>query len=61
MQAAKKFRDRRRRHKHWLVTITYCDLETFGRVYSDIGKAKRFAARQTKSPVVKRASIANVG
>lgn len=49
--------DRRRKHHHWLVTITYSDKESFGRVYIDHEKAKKFAARQKKSPVVKRTRI----
>jgi hypothetical protein len=39
------------------VTVTYSDNETFGRVYSDREKAKKFAARQKKSPVVKKTRI----
>jgi hypothetical protein len=56
----KKFEDRRRKHEHWLVTITYSDGETFGRVYTDIDKAKRFAARQKRSPLVKKTSVVRV-
>jgi hypothetical protein len=44
--------DRRRRHPHWLVTIIYKDNEEFSRIYIDIEKAKKFAKRQKKSPVV---------
>jgi hypothetical protein len=45
-------RDDRRRHSHFQVTITYFDRQVFGRVYTNLGKAERFAARQEKSPVV---------
>ncbi len=54
-QSGKK--DERRRHHHWLVTITYWDKEFFGRVYLDQAKAEKFAARQKKSPVVKGAHV----
>jgi hypothetical protein len=49
--------DRRRKHNHWLVTVTYSDDESFGRVYIDRERAEKFAARQKKSPVVKRTRI----
>jgi hypothetical protein len=49
--------DKRRKHHHWLVTVTYSGNEQFGRVYSDFEKAKRFAARQKKSPVVESVQI----
>ena len=49
--------DRRRKHHHWLVTVTYADNESFGRVYIDRVRAEKFAARQKKSPVVKRTRI----
>ncbi len=50
-------KDRRRRHKHWLVTIVYNDKEEFSRVYLDEEKAKKFVKRQKKSPVVSGARI----
>ena len=49
--------DKRRKHRHWLVTVFYADGERFGRVYTDKGKATRFADRQRKSPVVKSARV----
>jgi hypothetical protein len=49
--------DKRRKHRHWLVTVFYADGERFGRVYTDKGKATRFADRQKKSPVVKSARV----
>ncbi len=52
--------DKRRKHHHWLVTIAYADGEKFGRVYTDKGKATRFAERQRRSPVVKSARITQV-
>jgi len=50
-------KDKRRRHHHWMVTVTYKDGEKFGRVYIDEEKARRFAERQKKSPVVKSAKV----
>jgi hypothetical protein len=50
-------KDQRRKHHHWLVTVTYPDGETFGRVYIDRTKAEKFAERQKKSPVVKKTRI----
>ncbi len=52
--------DRRRKHHHWLVTVSYADGETFGRVYTDKDKASRFAERQRRSPVVKAARVSQV-
>ena len=50
-------KDRRRKHHHFLVTVFYADGEKFGRVYTDKGKADRFAERQRRSPIVKSARI----
>ena len=50
-------KDKRRKHHHWMVTVMYKDGEKFGRVYIDHDKAKRFAERQKKSPVVKSAKV----
>ena len=50
-------KDRRRKHHHWLATIQYHDGEKFARVYIDRDKAKRFAARQKKSPIVARTRV----
>jgi hypothetical protein len=55
-----KFRDRRRKHNHWKVSVYYQDGEIFARVYIDRGRAERFAARQKKSPVVKATRITEV-
>lgn len=52
--------DRRRKHHHFLVTITYTDGEHFGRVYTDSSKARKFADRQKKSPAVKSARVKKV-
>ena len=49
--------DRRRKHHHWLVTVTYSDSESFARVYIDRERAEKFAARQKKSPIVKKTRI----
>jgi hypothetical protein len=53
-------KDRRRRHHHFLVTVSYADGESFGRVYTDKEKATRFADRQRRSPVVKSARVNQV-
>jgi hypothetical protein len=49
--------DRRRKHHHWQVTLTYSDGETFGRVYIDRKTAKKVAVRQKKSPLEKKTRI----
>jgi hypothetical protein len=54
-------KDRRRKHRHWQVTVFYKDGERFARVYTDREKASRFAERQRKSPVVKTARVLQVG
>ena len=53
-------RDRRRKHRHWQVTVYYHDGEKFARVYIDRERASRFADRQKKSPVVKSTRIMEV-
>jgi hypothetical protein len=53
-------KDKRRKHKHWQVTVFYKDGERFARVYTDRSKASRFAERQRKSPVVKTARVLQV-
>ena len=50
-------KDRRRKHKHWQVTVFYRDGEKFARVYTDRKKASAFAVRQKRSPVVKTARV----
>lgn len=49
--------DKRRRHHHWMVKIFYSDNDFFSRVYTDEEKARKFAARQKKSPLVKSTLI----
>lgn len=53
-------RDRRRKHRHWQVTVYYHDGEKFARVYIDRERAESFAERQKRSPVVKRTRILEV-
>ncbi len=53
-------RDKRRKHRHWQVTVYYHDGEKFARVYTDREKASRFAERQKKSPVVRATRILEV-
>jgi hypothetical protein len=50
-------KDKRRKHRHWRVTVTYRDGEKFARVYTDRVKAGKFAERQRKSPVFKTARV----
>ena len=54
-------KDKRRKHKHWQVTVFYKDSERFARVYTDRAKATKFAERQRKSPVVKSARVLQLG
>ena len=53
-------KDRRRKHRHWQVTVYYHDGEKFARVYIDRDRAERFAERQKKSPIVKSTRIMEV-
>jgi hypothetical protein len=53
-------KDRRRKHRHWQVTVYYHDGEKFARVYIDRERANRFAERQKKSPVVRSTRILEV-
>jgi len=52
--------DRRRKHRHWQVTVYYRYSEKFARIYTDRGRATRFAERQKKSPVVRSARVRQV-
>lgn len=53
-------KDKRRKHRHWQVTVYYHDGEKFARVYTDRAKAAKFAERQKKSPVVKATRVMQV-
>ncbi len=53
-------RDKRRKHRHYQVTVFYADGEKFARVYTDKVKAVKFAERQRKSPVVKLARVTQI-
>jgi len=53
-------KDKRRKHRHYRVTVLYRDGEKFARVYTDRVKATNFAERQKKSPVVKATRIVEV-
>ena len=59
-KSSRPSRDRRRKHRHWQVTVYYHDGEKFARVYIDRERAERFAERQKKSPVVKTTRILEV-
>ncbi len=54
-------KDKRRKHRHWQVTVFYRDGERFARVYTDRAKATSFAERQKRSPVVKTTRVVQVG
>ena len=49
--------DKRRKHHHWVATLFYADGGKFERVYLDREKARRFAERQKKSPLVLKARV----
>jgi hypothetical protein len=53
-------KDKRRKHHHFEAKIFYEDGEVFARRYTDREKARAFADRQRKSPVVKLARIIQV-
>jgi len=54
-------KDKRRKHRHYRVTVIYRDGEKFARVYTDRDKAMSFAERQKKSAVVKETRVLEVG
>jgi hypothetical protein len=56
----KPHKNGRRKHHNWRVTVDYGDGETFARVYIDLERARRFAERQKKSPIVKRTRITQI-
>ena len=61
MNAPRKLgKDKRRKHHHFEVRIFYEDGEVFARMYTDEEKAKRFAERQRKSPVVKLVRVTQI-
>jgi hypothetical protein len=43
--------------QYFRLTITYSDGETSGRVFSNREKAEKYAARQKRSPVVKKTKV----
>jgi len=52
--------DKRRKHRHWQVTLFYKDGERFVRTYIDREKATGFAERQKKSPIVTMARVIEI-
>jgi hypothetical protein len=50
-------KDKRRKHRHWQVTVYYHDGEKFARVYIDREKAAKFAERQKRSPIVRATRV----
>jgi hypothetical protein len=55
-----KFKDKRRKHHHFKVTVFYHDGEKFARTYIDKIRAHRFAKHQQTSPVVARTRVLQV-
>jgi hypothetical protein len=53
-------KDRRRKHEHWQTTIFYADGEKFARVYLSKERARRFADKESKSPIVKRTLVRRI-
>ena len=53
-------KDRRRKHHHWQATIYYADGDKFARVYLNKEKARHFAERQKKSPIVMRTQVRQI-
>jgi hypothetical protein len=53
--------DRRRKYHHWQTTIYYADGDKFARVYIDEEKARLFADRQKRSPIVEGARVRQIG
>jgi hypothetical protein len=53
-------KDRRRKHHHWLASIFYADGEKFARVYLSKQRAKKFADKERKSPIVKRTLVRRI-
>lgn len=49
-----------RRHRHYRVIVTYVDGGKFARVYSDLKKARKYALRARKSPVVRRVDVRSI-
>jgi hypothetical protein len=61
LKRAEEFaQDKRRKHRHWQVTLYYHDGERFARVYVDRERAVRFAERQKRSPIVRTARVLEV-
>jgi len=54
------FKDKRRKHHHWQVTLYYSDGEKFARTYTNRESAVAFAKRQKNSAVVKRTRVAQL-
>jgi hypothetical protein len=59
-KAPPESRDKRRKHRHWQVTVYYHDGEKFARVYIDRERAVRFADRQKKSPIIRSTRVTEV-
>lgn len=51
------FKDKRRKHIHWMVTVFYMDGGKFIRVYTNRKKADGFAHRQRVCPLVRLARV----
>lgn len=52
--------DRRRKHRHFQVTVFYHDGEKFARTYLGKERAEKAAERMKRSPVVEKVSVQEV-
>lgn len=55
-----KSKDRRRKHRHFQVTVFYHDGEKFARVYKGEERAVKAAERMNRSPIVKETLVQEV-
>jgi hypothetical protein len=53
-------KDGRGKHRQWQTTIHYADGEKFARVYIEEARARRFADRQKKSPLVEPTRVQEI-
>jgi hypothetical protein len=53
-------KDKRRKYHHYEAKIFYKDGEAFARRYTDRKRARAFAERQKKSPLVRRTRVAEI-
>jgi hypothetical protein len=49
-----------KKRPHYKVTVTYTDGDKFVQVYTDLGKAQKYATRARKSPFARRVVCTHV-